>query len=187
MVTKHRTLVRTIVAATALLALAACTPLPEYATTFTLTLAPAGGETIVIDGADVPQPEIFATFAGASEQKRLLMIIGNGDGADPAVGFLFWRYFDDAEGWVEQLTVSIDDTSYQLDATPLSGDAPVPDAFDVTPYSDPDYPGSLGRITGSIPAFTFVDASAGEIEVTLTGLDALVRANDDAPADPEVP
>lgn len=175
--------------ATVLVTLAACTPLPDYDTAFTLTLDPDDGDPpIVLTGASVPQPEIFADLASSGEQKDLLILIGNGDSAEPSVNFVFWRYYSDSEAaYVEQVLVSIDDTSYELEATPISGDAPVPDAFDVVAYADPDFPGSLGRITGSIAPFDFVDGTSGSIEVTLTGMDALVRASDDAPDDPTTP
>jgi hypothetical protein len=177
-----------MLAAALAVVLAACTPLPTYDTRFTLTLEPGDGSgPFVLEGAFAPQPEIFADLATAAEQKDLLMIIGNGDASEPSLGFLFWRYENDVDGWVEQAVVTIDDRSWTLDATPLGPGTPVPDAFAIEPYADPDFPGNLGRIRGAIARFTIDDASEGSIAVTLTGLDALVRASGDAPSDPAAP
>jgi hypothetical protein len=170
------------ISALALLA-ASCTPLPEYATTFRLTLVPDGQAPIVLTALDAERPAIFGDLAARGQQNAsLLAIFSNGGSGDDAVGFWYWRYETDGGAWVEEVRVVVGSDTYAPDAVPVG--TTIPDDFGVERYLAEDGAGSFGRIVGEIEPVTVEDAAVGSIELRLEDLDALLYASDEAPSDP---
>jgi hypothetical protein len=162
---------------------AACTPLPDYPTRFRLTLAPDGGEPVVLTPANAERPAIFGDLAVLGQQNAsLLAIFSNGGSGDEAVGFWYWRYESDADGWVEEVRIVLGDATYAPEAVPVGG--AIPDTFEVERYTAEDGEGSFGRIVGGIAPVTIDDPGVGSVDVRLEDLDALLYASDEAPADP---
>jgi hypothetical protein len=172
----HRTLVRSAIVAAALMFLAACTPLPPYDTTFTLTITPDGGDPVVVRASDAERPGIFGQLASLGEQERSLWVfIDNGLTDDQNVAYWYWRYEDDGTGWVEQVTVRYGGEVFEAGPLPVGGT--IPDAFRVESYSD-----GVGRVTGGMQAY---DGFTG-ITVTLTDLDALSYSSEASDTTPPI-
>jgi hypothetical protein len=186
-----RTIRRAVAAVSAIAVLtllsAACTPLPDYPTTFRLTLVPDGGEAIVLTAAGAERPAIFGDLASLGQQNAsLLAIFSNGLSGADAVGFWYWRYETDGGDWVEEVRVVLGADTYAPDAVAVTDPDAVPDAFDVERYTAEDGQGSFGRIVGEIAPTTIVDPAVGSVEVRLESLDALLYASEDGPEDPSL-
>lgn len=187
MPTKTLRPIAVLTAAVALLLLAACSPLPAYDTTVTLTLEPAFGDPVTLDANDLTVGA-FGDLAAAGQQTAFLWLsVSNGKSGSEEITFFYLRQESDSPPWVEELRVAYEGAIYTSGQVEAGGDANVPDQFQITAYTPEDGQSGIGNITGSLDATSapLSDGEGNQIIVSLTGLDALVYASEDAASEPD--
>lgn len=168
------------VAVAVLLGLTACTPLPAYPFTYSISLDHSDGRSIVLAQDEGGEPLISGQLmddTNAQERDLYMLVGGTVDEIGAFVSFS--RNDDDTPGtYLETLTVIFDGETYERKDVATDQ---IPDAFTVEKYVDPEFPDALGRITGGFSTTVELTPTPDDgttLTVTMSGFDALVRARD---------